>query len=470
MAMNARKGARPILIAAAATAGLLGWLVTRPDSSTVFVPFPIDAAIDAGPDSSIDAPIDAPPPPSMSIAWTRRAILAEPDTTLTGADGVAAVDVNGDGRLDLTVGWEQSGKSTVSLHPGCGANHAAALALLSSQWPSVTMPVTTSGVEDATFGDVDGDGRQDVVSSGSSGFRVYVHFAPASNGDLLTAAQWTGITITSSINTQRFLKSIVFDFDADGHPDIIAGGYSTGASLDMYTSTTPRTAASWTRTVLGAVGALYSLERRDMDGDGDQDLVITDRDGIGALKGVRWMKNPHIGGGSWTSNSIYQVGLTRWLEVSADGKTIVMGTSNTTGPITTSILTCGQTNPSECNPVGGSAPAWAKVDITQPSNVGQYNAARLADIDGDGDQDIVIVYHHAFGDLSNVIWMSNDGGGTYTRGEISGVDGVKSDNFELYDVDCDGDLDPVTTDEGVRGDATVTPLGLVWYENKFGVL
>ena len=111
--------------------------------------------------------------------------------------------------------------------------------------------------------------------------------------------------------------------------------------------------------------------------------------------------------------------------------------------------------------------------MTEPTNAGLYNQGRLADVDLDGDDDLVIVYHHAYGDLSNVLWLRNDGGGggatTYTRGEISGVDGVKSDNYELIDIDCDGDLDVVTTDEGVRGNGGVSPLGITWHENKWGV-
>jgi hypothetical protein len=464
--MRITKATRPVLLAVAIALSVGGYVVTRPDSSEVFVPFLPEAsvAIDAPPDAAIDAPIDAPPgePPPMEQAWPRWAILSvATGSTLKGSDGVAVVDLNGDGNLDITVGWEQSGKTSVTLHPGCGAPSKGS-------WSSVALPVTTTGVEDATFGDVDSDGRQDVVSSGSSGFRLYVHFAPATNGALLTPSSWTGVVINASINAQRFITARVFDIDGDGFRDVIAGGYSTGASLDIYRSTTPRVASSWTREVISTAGAIVSIEVRDMDGDGDQDLVISDRFSPGALKGVRWMKNPTVGGGSWTSHSIYQIGDSRWISISADGKTIVGGTSSTVPPSTTFVLTCGQANPSSCNPVGGSAPAWAKTTITEPTNAGLFNQGRLADIDGDADEDIVIVYHHAYDDLSNVLWLRNDGG-VYTRGEISGVDGVKSDNFELLDVDCDGDLDVVVTDEGIRGNAAVIPLGLVWYENKFGV-
>jgi hypothetical protein len=80
----------------------------------------------------------------------------------------------------------------------------------------------------------------------------------------------------------------------------------------------------------------------------------------------------------------------------------------------------------------------------------------------------VFSYTHAYGALSGVIWLRNTGSG-YERGEISGEDGEKFDNLELYDIDGDGDLDVVTSEQGTAG---VTPpsekLGVVWYENVIG--
>jgi hypothetical protein len=42
--------------------------------------------------------------------------------------------------------------------------------------------------------------------------------------------------------------------------------------------------------------------------------------------------------------------------------------------------------------------------------------------------------------------------------ELSGVMGVKNDQVRLADLDGDGDLDALTTEE-------VSNLGVIWYEN-----
>ena len=64
-------------------------------------------------------------------------------------------------------------------------------------------------------------------------------------------------------------------------------------------------------------------------------------------------------------------------------------------------------------------------------------------------------------DRSGVVWLSHGGDprrGTWTRHEISGLEGVKFDLVPLLDLDGDGDLDVITTEE-------ITNLGIIWYEN-----
>jgi hypothetical protein len=59
------------------------------------------------------------------------------------------------------------------------------------------------------------------------------------------------------------------------------------------------------------------------------------------------------------------------------------------------------------------------------------------------------------------MWLSCDGGfdaGKWTAHPVSGVDGVKHDLVELMDLDADGDLDVITTEE-------VKNFGVIWYEN-----
>ena len=60
-------------------------------------------------------------------SWRRHTI----DDTSRGADGVRLADVNGDGRPDITTGWEEGGVVRVYLNPGPKKSKQS--------WPLVTV-------------------------------------------------------------------------------------------------------------------------------------------------------------------------------------------------------------------------------------------------------------------------------------------------------------------------------------------
>ena len=111
-------------------------------------------------------------------AWVRHTV----DDSSRGADGVRLADVNGDGLLDITTGWEQGGVIRVYLHPGYQK--------VRSRWPTVTAGEVASP-EDAVFVDLDGDGAVDVVSSCEGKTKtMFVHWAPQQKNRFLAAAAW----------------------------------------------------------------------------------------------------------------------------------------------------------------------------------------------------------------------------------------------------------------------------------------
>ena len=84
---------------------------------------------------------------------------------------------------------------------------------------------------------------------------------------------------------------------------------------------------------------------------------------------------------------------------------------------------------------------------------------------------MVFTYAAADGALSGVVWLKNTGTNAspvWERGEIDGSVGIKYDNVELVDIDADGDLDAITSEQhaDTDGNSLVGPgLGAVWYEN-----
>lgn len=225
-----------------------------------------------------------------------------------GADGVDLADVDGDGRMDVTCGFEQGGIVSVSLQPPLAQRRAP--------WPTVHVGKNLYGVEDAVFADVDGDGHLDVISACECR-KVTIHFAPSDPKDVLVESAWTSVTIAASVNVQRWMKLAFVDIDGDGKKDIVAGGRVSPASIGWFKAgADPRDGAGYTYTTMSEAGWTMSVVPRDVDGDGDADIVMSDKlvisypDGSRRydLRGTRWLENQDAGQ-TWVNHAIgYAVG------------------------------------------------------------------------------------------------------------------------------------------------------------------
>jgi hypothetical protein len=372
--------------------------------------------------------------------WKRHTI----DDSSRGADGTRLADVNGDRLLDIVTGWEQGGITRVYLNPGPGR--------AKSVWPSVTVGQARD-VEDAVLVDLDGDGSLDVVSSCEGKRQVLlVHWAPKP-ADYLDSERWTTAEVPGSENRFRWMFATPMDVDRDGQTDLLAGGKSSGAQLGWWRLPPhTRDLSTWTWHPLRPLGWLMSLEAVDMDDDGDQDVLLTDRKGD--RTGCFWLENPGDGGAEqpWREHLVGVAGreamFSQRTDLDGDGlEDIIVATRPQ------SIVICRR--------LDAAGTRWRESEIAIPETYGGAKAVAAADLDDDGKMEIVFSTERASNGkqgLGRFVSRGDPFSGPWKLTPISGVDGVKHDLVELIDLDGDEDLDLLTCEE-------VTNLGVIWYEN-----
>ncbi len=416
-----------------------------------------------------------PEPPSIDLiaAWPKHVIVAGASGAgnADGADGVDIGDVNGDGYPDIATGHEQGLRVTVSVNPGP--------ALVKAPWPTVFLggPGTTfCSAEDAIFGDVDQDGHLDVIAACETGSaRVSVLFAPTDPAQLLTSTSWTRVDLTASAGN-RSMRAALANISGDGRLELVIGGKESdgppvAAAIGYYSSATPRTGSSWTFTTITPVGWIMQMYVRDVDVDGDLDIVYSDRDRIdvpsvdNSKRGIRWLENT---GGSPPSFSAHTI-----LGPEGDHKWFSLYDWDGDGDLDiTDCRSNSTTNTSKILINGGSFAAWSQITVPQPTGVGQCQHATAVDLDLDGSTDLAFSYSNS-PLLSGAVWLKRSGvalSPSWTRGEITGQavsgDGpdVKYDNLGWADLDGDGDLDAILTEQH-KTTGSGPGDGVVWFEN-----
>ncbi len=380
--------------------------------------------------------------------WPLRII----DNSSRGADGVRFADVNGDGLLDITSGWEEGGVVRVYLHPGYPG--------VRFPWPAVSVGAP-GNLEDAVFADLDGDGMMDVISSAEGTTRgLFVHWAPHNPADYLNPDAWQTAKFPASAG-RLWMYAVPVEVDGLNGIDVIAGGKDGDAKIAWFRAppTDQRNLANWTMYVMSNVGWTMSLIPRDIDRDGDLDVVVTDRFNDAGMAGARWLENPGTGTlaqqNAWPNHFIGAQGLEPMLSDIADldGD----GLEDLLVPIfNAGVYFFRRTS--------ATLDQWDLFPINVPANVGTAKGVGTGDIDLDGRPDLVMTFAGANPPRSGVVWMSYDNSPmdpVWVDHEISGSEGQKFDVAGLVDMDGDGDIDVVTTEEQADG----VGLGVIWYEN-----
>jgi hypothetical protein len=105
--------------------------------------------------------------------------------------------------------------------------------------------------------------------------------------------------------------------------------------------------------------------------------------------------------------------------------------------------------------------AWIAQELPYPERAGSAKAVAWGDFNQDGRLDLAFSCENAGAEgKEGVWWFESRPEGKWIPHSVSGKEGIKFDRIEVLDVDGDGDLDLITTEERLG-------LGVIWYENPW---
>jgi uncharacterized repeat protein (TIGR01451 family) len=294
---------------------------------------------------------------------------------------IAAGDFDGDGRTDAAYSRSFSSGVALMRGDGTGGFHAPIVT-------QIALPVTAS-VVDLHAADLNADGRLDLAQSDfANGFIVYLGLGDGRFAQALVEP------ITSFV-----ASSAVGDLDGDGTLDLALALWGAGSQMLVYRGHGDGTfapAVSWALPSLAFAG---NMAADDLDGDGRDDLAVTDRGGTGVmvLRGTPTLA----------------LSIRGTFDAGGPGFDIALGDLNGDGRLDAAV---GHTSASGSASalLGDGTGAFALV-ATVTSSPG-FTDVELADLDGDGRLDLA-----TYG--SNLWVRPGDGTGHFGAPERFGLTG-----------------------------------------------
>lgn len=284
--------------------------------------------------------------------------------------------------------------------------------------PAFDLPASADGARSVVGADIDGDGDTDLVSASQGDDEIvwWENFDGAAN---------TFIPHTVTTLTDGVASVAVADMDGDGDLDIVSASRYDDRIVwfeNVNGNGTVFNEVEISTTTNGAISVFVA----DMDGDGDMDVVSASYDD----DEIAWHENTLGDGTTWNETVI---------STAADEATAVF-VADLDGDGDPDIVASSQYDNSIrwFNNTAGDASAFTAATIS--STTTGASSVFVADIDGDGDNDIAATAY----DDDEVLWFENNGAATPTFAEhviSTTADGVAG--VTVGDVDNDGDNDIV---------------------------
>ena len=319
--------------------------------------------------------------------------------------GLAVADLDGDGDLDLVAA--DSSRNLVTWYENDGTDF----------WTERTIDALLPGATDVAVGDIDGDGDPDVVAAGITGDEI-TWYANSGSG-----SGWSPTTVTTTFDGVRSVALV--DMDGDGDLDILATAMNAG-DVAWFDNTSGDGSAWVKRTVDAGFDGAFDVAAGDIDGDGDPEIFAS---GFAGDTVAYWRNRQ--------SHRRFMNGARQTIrDTLADPRSIAVADVNGDGlqDVVTGLWD------------GGAVVAYLGFDPATnlwwensvASGLSQVRHVSVADMDGDGDLDILAA---AVGSDA-IYWWENDGGvlPTWTRHTIlTGYGGAH--RVVAADFDRDGDMD-----------------------------
>ncbi len=294
-------------------------------------------------------------------------------------------------------------------------------------------------ISSIAFADVDGDGDQDVLMTGSG---------LDSNGPTTTSrlylndgtGTFTEVTNTPFVNVRD--GAIAFaDVNNDGDQDVLITGYNHDVNFSNRTSVLYSNDGSGTFTEVtgtpfrgsGGDGVQWgSIAFADVTGNGAQDVLITGF-GFGGERTARLYTNDGAGNFTFVSTpfeGIY-LGSIAFADIDGDNDqdVLITGAGSSYKAISKLFINNG-------------TGTFTEVTGT-PFDPVHRSSIAFEDIDADGDKDVLITGKSSSGRISKL--YSNDGNGNFTLVTGTIFEGVDNSSIAFADIDGDNDQDVVIT-------------------------